>query len=107
MLGFGILPIGPSDPFDGVVVLFRLQAQQTHQLQAIDVKGVYRKGLLAAQLRVEMAADLHVPETKLMERSDGRPAVMFAGRIRLAGGGPAFTTIHIGAFRPLETTAHS
>jgi hypothetical protein len=76
-------------------------------LQAIDVKRVYRKGLLTAQLCVEMAAGLHVPDTKLMERNGGRPVVMFAGLIGLAGGGPAFTIIHIGAFRPLETAANS
>jgi hypothetical protein len=102
MLGFGVLPIGPRDPFDGVVVLFRLQAQQTHQLQAIDVKRVYRKGLLAAQLRVEMAAGLHVPDTKLMERNGARPVVSFGGLIGLT-----FRTVHIGAFRPLKTAANS
>jgi hypothetical protein len=57
------------------------------------VKRVYRKGLLAAQLCVEMAAGLHVPDTKLMERSGGRPAVSSSGLI-----GFTFRTIHIGAF---------
>ncbi len=77
-------------------------------MQAVDVKSVYRKRLLAAQLRVEMAAGLHVPETKLMERGGGGWAVVsFGGLIGLTGGGPAFTTIHIGAFRPLETVANS
>jgi hypothetical protein len=71
------------------------------------VKRVYRKGLLAAELSVEMAAGLDVPETKLMERSGGRPVVSFGGLIGLAGGGPAFTIIHIGAFRPLEMVANS
>jgi hypothetical protein len=54
-----------------------------------------------------MAAGLHVPETKLMERGGGWAVVSFDGLIGLTGGGPAFTTIHIGAFRPLEMAANS
>jgi hypothetical protein len=54
-----------------------------------------------------MAAGLHVPEAKLVERDGGWAVVSFDGPIRLTGGGPAFTTIHIGAFRPLETAANS
>lgn len=42
-----------------------------------------------------------------MESSRRRAVMMFAGLIELAGGSPAFTTIHIGAFRPLDTAANS
>jgi hypothetical protein len=104
MLSLGILPISPRDPFDGVVVLSRLQAQQAHQLQAVDVKRVYRKGLLAAQLRIEMAAGLHVAEAEFMERSGGPAVVSFNSLIGPAGGGPAFTTIHIDySYRRIST----
>jgi hypothetical protein len=58
--------------------------------------------LLAAELCVEMAAGLHVPDTKLMERNGGWPVVSFGGLIGLA-----FRTVHIGAFRPLKTAANS
>jgi len=85
--------------------LSRLQAQQAHQLQAINVKWIYRKGVLAAQLGVEMAAGLHVPETKLVERSRRWTVVTLGGLMGPASGGPAFTTVHIGAFRPLERSA--
>jgi hypothetical protein len=42
-----------------------------------------------------MAARLHVPQAKLMERSRRSPCVALAGLIGLAGGSPTFTTIHI------------
>jgi hypothetical protein len=66
------------------------------------VKRLYRKGLLAAQLRVEIAAGLQVPDTNLMERGGGRPAVSFGGLVGLT-----FRKVHIGAFRPLKTSANS
>jgi hypothetical protein len=49
-----------------------------------------------------MAAGLHVPDTKLMERNGGWPVVSFGDLIGLT-----FRTIHIGAFRPLKTAANS
>jgi len=66
-------------------------------VKAVDVKRIYRKGLLAAQLCVEMAAGLHVPQTKLMERGGGRTVVSFDRLIGPTGGGAAFTIIHFGA----------
>jgi hypothetical protein len=101
MLGLWILPVGAGDPFDGMVVLSRLQAQEAHQLQAVDMERIDRKGLLAAQLCVEMAPRLHVLEAKCMERSRCRPVVARGCLVGLAGDGPAFTTVHIGAFELL------
>lgn len=49
-----------------------------------------------------MAAGLHMPEAKRLERSGRRAVMAVGGLMGAASGGPAFTTIHIGAFRPLE-----
>jgi len=69
------------------------------------MKRIYRKGLLAAQLCIEMEAGLHVPQPKLTERGGGWTVVSVDRLIGPTGGGPAFTTIHFGAFRPLERSA--
>jgi len=68
---------------------------------------VDRKRLLATELRVEMAAGLHVSQAKLMENSRRWTVVILDGLIGPAGGGPAFTTVHIGAFRPRESGGNS
>jgi hypothetical protein len=54
-----------------------------------------------------MAAGLHVSQAKLMENSRRWTVVILDGLIGPAGGGPAFTTVHIGAFRPRESGGNS
>jgi hypothetical protein len=68
---------------------------------------IYRKRLLAAELCVEMPTGLHVLEAKLMERGRRQAVVTLDDLIGFAGDGPAFTTVHIGAFRPLQSGANS
>ena len=107
MLGLGILLVGAGDPFDGVVILSSLQAQQTHQLQAVDVTRVCRKRLLAAELCVEMAAGLHVQDTKLMEGRRRLAVVTFGGLFGPSDRWLAVAKVHIGVLLLLTKSADS
>jgi hypothetical protein len=107
ILRLGILLVGAGDPLDGVVIIPGLQQQQTHQVQAVGVMRVHRKRLLAAELRVEIAAGLHLPETKLMQGSRRWVVLTFGSFLGLFGCCLAFTKVHIGALLLLDTSADS
>ncbi len=65
IIRLGILPAGAFDPRDRVVVLPGMQVQQTHQMQGFRVIGFGRERLLAAKLRIQKAAGLHMLEGEL------------------------------------------
>jgi hypothetical protein len=76
-------------------------------VQTVDVMLVYGKCLLAAKLCVEMTAGLHVLEARLMESGRHRAIGSCGGLLGETSDCSVFVTIHIGAFRPLETAAGS
>ena len=94
IIRLAILPAGAIDPRDRVVVLPGLQAQKAHQMQGFGVIGVEGQRLLAAKLRIQGTACLHMPVGKLIKCSRCRgagPRGLF-GRLS----GAAFTAVHRG-----------
>ena len=62
IIRLGVLPAGALDPRDRVVVLPGMQVQKTHQMQGFRMIGFGRERLLAAKLRIQKAAGLHMLE---------------------------------------------
>ena len=62
------MPDGTGDPLHGVIVLSALEAQQTHQMQAVRMVRIHRESLLTADLRIERPSGPHIREAGLIER---------------------------------------
>jgi len=63
------LPDRADEPLDRMIVLACLERQQPRKMQCVGVSSIDCERLLAAELRVEMAAGLHVPAAKFIERT--------------------------------------
>jgi hypothetical protein len=74
--------------------LFGVKRKQPHELKRVGMPGIERKRALATDLRVQRPSCPQMTKASLVERSSGL-CVTFRSRRRLAGGNPAFTTVHL------------
>ena len=83
IFGLEVLPDSPGNPLQPQIVLLGLQGQQTQQMHRVGVAGIDGEGLLAAELRIEITAGLHMPDAGLTERGG------CTGMLRILPGCPA------------------
>jgi hypothetical protein len=89
----GILPDGAGDPRHGVVVLVGLEAQQSHQMQAVGMIGIDRERLLAADLRIEMPSGQQMSKAGFAVRFR-RACARIIGAYLGFSGCPAVAAVH-------------
>ncbi len=67
----GILPNGPGDPLDSKIRLFRMEEQQTHQMQGVGMSGICRQHVLTANPRLELPSGLEMQKPGAIKRIGG------------------------------------
>ena len=77
-----------------MIVLLGMEGQETHEMQGIRVFRVYREGLLAAKLGVEVPPGAEMLKAGLMERRRSSCRRRVPGCPGALGGGPAFAAVH-------------